>query len=262
MAEHDPSALWLSAFYEQMAPLVLGGDPPFDWDQIKSSADMGKAVQSVHRDINIAAVMEQEVLSKHRKALMLMGTFHLLHNTGASAVSLYERKYPNTTFVISDLGTFDTNLPDLSSSRFAAWHPQSLARIRGTWMGKLDLGKLLPPPMLIDPDCNLHNEFPKSVQKPLEDYAVLYLGPQDLLLWEKLPADIALDAAYMKERRRREALPGSPAPVNQSPNALDLQILQRAENPVYAIDAKPPDQAQIEQALRECRERKIAAPPK
>lgn len=47
----------------------------------------------VHRDEGIAAVMEKEVLSRHRKALMLFGTMHLMHNTGGSAVSIYEKKY-------------------------------------------------------------------------------------------------------------------------------------------------------------------------
>lgn len=50
--------------------------------------------------------------------------------------------------------------------------------------------------------------------------------------------------------------------MNQAPNTFDLEIFQRAENPVYAIDVKPLDPAQIEQVVRECRERKRDAPPK
>jgi hypothetical protein len=74
-----------SAFVEQFYPLVralnqklppqrrlrvLAGDPPIDWDQIKSMDDV---IRLVHRDQGIASVMEREVLSKHRKALMLFG---------------------------------------------------------------------------------------------------------------------------------------------------------------------------------------------
>src|SRR5882672_9742357 len=117
-----------SAFVEQFFPLVralnqklppgrrlrvLAGDPPVDWDQIKSIDDV---IRLVHRDASIASVMEKEVLSKHRKALMLFGTFHLMHGVGGSAVSLYEKDYPNVTLVISDLGYFDTDLPLLSDS--------------------------------------------------------------------------------------------------------------------------------------------------
>lgn len=89
-----------SAFVEQFFPLVralnqklpperrlrvLAGDSPVDWDQIKSTEDV---IRLVHRDQSIASVMEKEVLSKHRKALMLFGTFHTMHGTPGSAVSL------------------------------------------------------------------------------------------------------------------------------------------------------------------------------
>jgi len=267
----------LSGFYEQIVPIVrainqklprekairvLGGDPPFDWDQIKNAEDLHKAVLSLRRDTNIASVLEREVLARHRKALMLMGTFHLVHGVGAS--TLYERKYPNSTFVISELGTFGTNLTDLSNSPFAAWPIPALARIKGTWLGKLDLSKFLPPPMIVDQDCIPHSDFPAPLRKPVEELfdAVLYLGPQDLRLWEKVPADIVLDTDYTKERRRRAALPGSPAATAQTSDELDRQIFERAENPLFKIYAPPLSAADIEQAVRDCRERKRQPPPK
>ena len=38
---------------------------------------------------------------------MLFGTFHLVHGSDqGSAVSIYEKKYPNLTLVISHLGEF------------------------------------------------------------------------------------------------------------------------------------------------------------
>ena len=216
-------ACGLSGFYELLVPLVrainqklppekalrvLAGDPPFDWDQIKNAEDVHKAVLSLRRDTSINSVIEKQVLAKHRKALMLMGFFHLIHGVGAQ----HERTYPNSTFVISELGTFGTNAADPSNSPFAAWPVPALARIKGTWMGMLDLSKFLPPPMTVDQDCNPHSDFTGPLRKPVEELfdAVLYLGPQDLRLWEKVPADIVLDSDYMKERRRRAALSGSP----------------------------------------------------
>ena len=55
------------------------------------------------RDASVASVMEKEALAKHRKALMLFGTYHLFHMSGvrASAVSMYEKDYPDVTYVIS-----------------------------------------------------------------------------------------------------------------------------------------------------------------
>jgi hypothetical protein len=96
------------------------------------------------------------------KALMLFGTFHLMHTIGD--VSTYEKNYPNVTFVISDLAAFDTELPTLSASPFVSWPIPSLARAKGTWLGALDLTHFFPPPLLIDNDCSLHNEFPAKNQ--------------------------------------------------------------------------------------------------
>jgi hypothetical protein len=225
-----------SGFVEQFFPLVrslnqklpperrvrvLAGDSPVDWDQIKSMDDV---IRLVHRDASIASVMEREVLSKHRKALMLFGTFHLMHGVGGSAVSIYEKDYPNLTFVISEFGVFDTDLPNLSSSRLARWPTPSLALAKGTWLGALDLGHFIPPPIRIDEkDCEVHNEFPKALQKPMEDLidAFLYLGPQDLRLREKIPADIALDASYRAEFQRGGAMLGFPYAASETSQEFD-----------------------------------------
>ena len=268
----------LSGFYEQLVPLVrainrklppdkrlriLAGDPPFDWSQIKTAEDLRKAVRSLRRDTSIASVLEREALARHRKVLALMGTFHMLHGTGALA--MYETKYPNSTFVISELGTFGTNLTDLSNHSIAAWPIPALARIKATWLGRLNLSKFLPPPNILDQDCNFHNDFPAPLRKPVEELfdAVLYLGPPDLRLWEKVPADIVLDAGYMKERLRRSALPGSPTAIAVQPaDGLDRQILDRAEDPLFKVYAPPASAADLEQAVRDCRERKPQPLPK
>jgi hypothetical protein len=83
-----------SGFYEQLYPLVrslnqrlpatsrlriVAADPPIDWSKIRSYEDL---TPFFDRDGSIASVMEREVLSKHRKALMLFGIFHLLHGGG------------------------------------------------------------------------------------------------------------------------------------------------------------------------------------
>ena len=136
----------LSAFDEQLVALVrainrklprekalrvLGGDPPLDWDQIKSAEDLHKAVLALRRDTSIASVIEKEVLAKHRKALMLMGTYHLLH--GAGATGMTETKHPNATFVISELGTFGANAADVSKTPFATWPIPARCHQRICW---------------------------------------------------------------------------------------------------------------------------------
>ena len=262
-----------SGFVEQFFPLVralnqklppdrrlrvLAGDSPVDWDQIKSAADV---IRLVHRDESIASVMEKEVLSKHRKALMLFGAFHTLHNTPGSAVSLYEKDYPNLTFVISELGIFDTDLPSLHDSKFVSWPIPAVARAKGTWLGALDLAHFIPPGIRIDQDCIAHHEHPKALQKPMEELvdAFLYLGPQDLRLREKIPADIALDVSYRTELQRGSALLGFPNGASETPQEFDQEIVNSAADPLFVIP-KPSDanvsDPQLSKAVQTCLEMK------
>lgn len=168
---------------------VLAGDPPIDWDRVKTFQDVDKFLD---RETSIASIMERQVLSKHRKALMLFGTFHLEHGGGPSAVSIYEKDYPNLTFVITDVGFFTTE-----PTSFANWPFPSLAQAKGTW--------------LVD--------------------AILYLGPQDLMLTEPMPADIALDTNFRTELRRRHTLAGSPDVFTEMLND-DQQIVNGACKPL------------------------------
>jgi hypothetical protein len=254
-----------SAFVEQFYPLVralnqklppqrrlrvLAGDPPIDWDQIKSFDDVKRLV---HRDEGIASIMEKEVLSKHRKALMLFGVFHLFHGVGGSAVSIYEKDHPNLTFVISELGVFDTDLPTLSSSRLATWPIPCLALAKDTWLGALDLDHFIPPGTRIDQDCNVHYDFPKALQKPMQELvdAFLYLGPQDLRLREKIPADIALDASYREEFQRGAAMYGFPDGASETSQEFDQQIVKTAEDPLFSIP-KQLDPNLTHRAVQDC----------
>jgi hypothetical protein len=236
----------LSGFFEQFFPLVralnqklpperrlrvLAGDPPIDWEQVKTFQEMSKFLG---RDATIASVMEKEVLSKHRKALMLFGTFHMMHGVGA--VSIFEQDYPNVTFVISELGIFDTELSRLSTSPFASWPIPSLARTKRTWLGALELAHFLSAPFQIDKECNVHNEFPKEAQKPMENLvdSFLYLGPQDLRLSEQIPADIVLDNDYMRELQRRPGFPGILG-VGMRSIEFNQQIVDGAEDPLLRM---------------------------
>jgi hypothetical protein len=255
-----------SAFFEQLFPLVrainqrippgkrlrvLACDPPLDWDQIKSRTDFPKGFD---RDISAATVMEKEVLAKHRKALMLFGIYHLTHAADPkdpSAVSIYEKDYPNLTFVVSDLGTFDTDSPSLSGSPFVSWPIPSFARAKGTWLGALDLSEFLPPGLSIDGDCNVRIVVLKSMQRPMEDFvdAFLYFGPQDLRLKEQMPADIALDVDYMTELARRDTMSGFSTIVTLK--EFDQKIVSSAENPLLAFK-----QADTKAIAKRCLDRK------
>jgi hypothetical protein len=126
----------------------------------------------------------------------------------------------------------------------------------------LDLDHFLPPATLIDEkDCSVHNEFPKSLQKPMEDLvdAFLYLGPQDLRLREKLPADIALDVNYRMELQKGGAMFGFPEAAKETPKEFDQQIVDGARSPLFVIpkprDPKLPD-PELSKGVQSCLDRK------
>lgn len=263
-----------SGFFEQFYPLVrainqklptgkrlrvLAGDPPIDWDEVKT---LEEAMKFVDREASIASVMEKEVLSKHRKALMLFGTFHLMHGIDDSAVSAYEKDYPNLTFVVSDLRIYDTNRPVASISPFALWQNPSIALAKGTWLGTLLLSDVFQPGIMVDPDCKVQIVlFPprlqKQAEKPIEHYidAFLYLGPQEFRLSEPMPADIALDADYMTELRRRQSLMGFWGGQSTSPKDFNDDIVREAQNPILEGAPPPPDTRAIAQSCLENKKR-------
>ncbi|HLW82764.1 MAG TPA: hypothetical protein VKS20_12080 [Candidatus Acidoferrales bacterium] len=259
----------ISEFFEEFFPLVrainqklppsrrlrvLAGDPPIDWDRVKNIQDY---LKYKNRDASIASVMEKQVLSKHQKALMLFGEFHDLHGINVSsgeAVTMYEKDYPNVTFVIDDLSE-NFNLPESVEKRLASWRVPSLALARGTWLGAMQLGQFDPLPFRLDPNCHPVYDFPRN--KPMAELAdaFLYLGPTNLALKEPMPADVALDKTYMKKWLWRTSLL---TPPFETLNQADQQIVNGAGSPPLLMgDVTPEAMKSITQAVvRGCLEHK------
>jgi hypothetical protein len=204
----------VSAFYEELFPLVrqinrklppgkrlrvLAGDPPIDWRTVRSQADVRSFPG--RRDDSMAAVVEKEVFAKHRKALLLYGTAHLIHGS-ETGVGLFEKDYPGATFVIDVYYKPGCETPSAADdaaleARMTLWPVPSLARTKGnalTNRAKTEYSVLLTP--------NGRSSDPVD--------AYLYLGPQALMLSEPRPADVFVDREFMAElHRRAELMPGS-----------------------------------------------------
>ena len=216
-----------SAFYEELFPLVrainlglppeqrirmLAADPPVNWPLIHTQKDFSSFTD---RDGSIASVMEKEVLSKHRKALMLFGIFHLIHGSGpgdGNAVTLYEKRFPHSTFVISDLGYFGSDTKDISGISFAHVLSPALINTNGTFLGTLGIESFKPIPISTDEQCNVVDPFSLHPRRVMSNFidAFLYVGPQNVRLKEVTPADVALDTAYTAELLRRNEVVGLP----------------------------------------------------
>lgn len=215
-----------NTFYEQVVPLVrrvnanlpdeqklrvLAADPPVDWSQVSSLADMESFGG---RDEVIAEVVEREVLNKDRNALMLFGIHHLQHGIGVdSAVQMYEdRGHPDVTYVIGDhFGFADTEgaTNDELEARMADWPTPSITAIEGSWLAELD-------------SASFH-ESPGTTGYPGVD-AYLYVGPRDTLLREPRSAQAMLDENYVTELERRVAALGE----SGGPGDPNTQIEQEA----------------------------------
>ena len=232
-----------SSFYEQLFPViralnrtlpastrlrVVAADPPIDWSRIHSYDDLRPFFD---RDGNIASVVEAEVLSRHRKALMLFGYAHLIHGGGpgeGDAVTRYERRFPGKTFVIGEFWDDDVGNEPLASLSAPGGIWPSLIRTKGSKFGKLPLDAFIESPITTDKDCNVREAFPGDPSHTVADRidALLYLGPQRPSLEETMPANIALDRVYMTEWLRRMHVVGMPGPSTLED--LDAQIVGSA----------------------------------
>jgi hypothetical protein len=117
---------------------VLACDPPIDWKKVRNIAD---AAPHLDRDPFCASVIEHEVIARGRRALIFMGDAHvnrrdLTGRTPDNVVTLVERKYPGTTFVIlTYLGQYKDSA--IIEERLGAIPAPSLSLLRGTWLGAL-----------------------------------------------------------------------------------------------------------------------------
>ena len=264
-----------SGFYEQLYPIVrsinqhlpvanrlrvVAADPPIDWSRIQSYQDL---TPFFDRDGSIASVVEREVLSKHRKALMLFGVFHLLHGGGpgeGDAVTRYERHYPGKTFiVISDPGYYGTGGVPLTAAYAPGGIWPSLIATKNSKIGSLSLATFMDSPLTTDRNCNVVDAFAGAAGKTMSAQidAILYLGPPESSMAEPLPADIALDQNYRAEWLRRMKLVGMPSPSLEEMNA---QIVADAAHPVITPSPRQPVSEEIKNRIRQsCLSTKQAA---
>jgi hypothetical protein len=223
-----------STFYEQLIPLVrrlnenlpaeqklrvLACDPPVDWSQPMSSEEFEAGTD---RTASTVEIMEREVLSRDRNALMLYGIHHMQHLEG-TAVGTYEANGSDgITYVIGDHFGFANRSPlgadnDELEARMASWPNPAIIEIEGSWLADLD--------------SEYFNEPPGEQGFPGVD-AYLYTGPRDTLLREPQSAQAMLDADYIAELERRAAMVGRA----DGPMAPSDVLRREAEASVFSYE--------------------------
>jgi hypothetical protein len=154
---------------------VLLGDPPIDWDAIRTEEDLRSARKALPgRSTHPADVLIKESLAKGRRSLVVYGALHLIRQnaTGANLMERVETGGGTRAFIVlsaSDLDALGVN--------HEGWPHPSLALPAGT-----------------------------SLANQLD--AVLYLGPKSSRTPSRLTAALCSDGRYMEMRIRRMTLGG------------------------------------------------------
>ena len=212
-------AVGFSTFYQELYPLVrrinarlppenrmrvVACDSPVDWSTVTTIADLQPYM---NRDQYIAASIEQEILAKGRKALLLFGVAHVQHDGGAAGI--YEHDYPGVSFVIADHRGFATD-NDALEQQMAEWPVPSLARMAGTWLGELDSSYYFQP-------------SGQAGYPGVDGY--LYEGPRDFLMHQPISAWTVLNADYIAQLQQRWEItqgPGGPQAIEQQEEASSV----------------------------------------
>jgi len=182
---------------------ILLGDPYINWDNVKSREDVGPYL--AHRDEFYASVVKDEVLAKHRSALLIEGWPHFARPpAGPGYIEKELRAAGATTFAIV-FGTNAVGGYDDLDKRFDAWKLPALMLLKGTWVGGL------PAMPVLSGGTAAAGPNPVTLQDVAD--ALLYLGPRDTLTAVNMPRADLEGTPYGREIARRfEILLG------QSPN--------------------------------------------
>jgi hypothetical protein len=187
---------------------VVLGDPPIDWKVVHSIDDVRPFLD---RDVHLAAVVEQAVLQRGRRALVIAGVLHVVRNPvprwtprgfdDGTAVHIIEANYPNIVYsIVPHVGFSERN--DELEPQLATWPLPALLPTRGTWIGALSPNLLFAAGMEWDGD----DPYAHLTLAEVAD-AYLYLGPRaSLTASHPNPAIYRGDPAYVAELQRRHEL--------------------------------------------------------
>ena len=156
---------------------VLLGDPPIDWEAIRTPRELRSALKSLPgRSTHPADVLIRESVSKGRRALVVYGALHLIRQnaTGANLMERVETVGGTRAFIV--LTHPAANLDVLGRSH-AAWPYPSLA-------------------------------LPGRSSLASQVDAVLYLGPPSSHTSSRLAAALCADSRYREMRVHRVTLSG------------------------------------------------------
>lgn len=230
---------WLAPIYEQMLAevrsvnerlpperriRVLLGDPPIDWSVVISPADDD---MNDWRDAHAAHVIEQEVMRRHERSLILFGGAHLSRKVifPNSLIHLLDSRFPGQTFVVEfpDWTRVD---PEIKRRIQLPLRAGGIS-VRNTWLGKLDVQRIA---------FGLSNGL---IEDDVDALVILTADPPHNQY------ATTIDAAYRIELARRQALARSTLPFRGA------KIRFEENDAVLTPDAAEPLHAVLEELRRD-----------
>jgi hypothetical protein len=118
---------------------VLAGDYPIDWSALSSPRELDGPMRG--RDRAAAAVIQQQVLDRKRKALVLFGSAHLYRNRPETIIDLLKQDSRAKWFVVVPVGRPD--LPAIITSNAATADQPALLMLAGNAVGRLHAADVL-----------------------------------------------------------------------------------------------------------------------
>jgi hypothetical protein len=189
----------------------LGGQP-VDWSTIKTKEELSQVIGGP-ADRFPADLIEQQILEKNRKALVIYGTFHF-YDKGELA-ELIRQRHPGALFVITPYtGFVDKSCSDVFELKAVDWPIPAIAAVRGNELDQqtpdaachiLDASNFAG--MTEVQRANIRSAM-ESQTSLLVGNSVLFLGPARALTKSPLSPDLYLDPEFRKENDRRAALLG------------------------------------------------------
>ena len=182
-------ARWLDAIREvnrALAPnrrlRVLAGDTRVDWERLNSPEDWQRLGDN---NISFADVISNEVLAKDRRALVVLGSNHLMRtgtrDDGPNTTTRVEARYPGSMYVVW-LYNARPGGPDADARMTReGWSAPSIIPLRGNWAGDIPAAA---------------HRFDEAAD------ALLYLGPSSSLETVAARRE-SFDLSYRHELDRR-----------------------------------------------------------
>jgi hypothetical protein len=191
------------------------GDPPIDWSQINTQADWQSRMDQ--RDSYPVALIEREILSKGKKALVIYGTAHFgvypggifpgdppLHRT-VNLRYLMDSKHPRAFYFVHPyVGYTTSDCADALEKQFGSLPaPTLIYPIRGSSLeDDVKRPGCTPLAKPAEETQERWNAFIPSFNGESSD-AFLYLGPRKSLTASPSVPDLYLDLEFRSEIDRR-----------------------------------------------------------